>query len=357
MLITTQGFRAFNEYDFSSTLAAQIKKIQDEVGLIIKSGNSADISKLSDKYKILPLTFYPEQITLTIESAEIPAEYFPQSYWVERGEHYKKDVIRFHLPFSGDKSLLKCAPSPRILQTEEIDIIDNDIVFEVIKFSDETGPITQEKEKVIKFLLSQSEYLNRQIEQYNSNIDKAISEAEQKTNIEISKDEDFFKQLGIPKKEEFKNNSQVIEKSSNLTEKKLTEFDVFICHASEDKDFVNILAQSLKDAGFSVWYDSFVVGWGDDLRPTIDNGLKNSRYGIVIFSKAFLSKKKWTEYELNGLFSKEKNGKNVILPIWHNITREDISQYSLTFADRIAKKSDNINEIILELKTILESKR
>lgn len=353
MLITRQGFRAFNEYELSTTLSAQINKLQGEVAIMVKNGDTSQISTISEKYKISPLVFYPEKITLTVETAEIPAEYFPHNYWVEPGEQYTKDILRIHLPFTGDKELLRCAPSPRILQTEQVDIIGNEIVFEVIKFSDDVNSINHEKDRVMKFLQDQSQYLNRQIEQYNNNIEKVISDAQQKTSTEISKEEDFLKQLGIPKREASVNPSHTVIKPSHVTEKKLTEYDVFISHASEDKKFVDELAKSLEGSGFSVWYDSFVVGWGDDLRSTIDNGLKNSRYGIVVFSKAFFAKKKWTEYELDGLFSKEKNGKNVILPIWHNITREDVSEYSPTFADRIAKKSDNINDIVVDLKKLL----
>ena len=113
------------------------------------------------------------------------------------------------------------------------------------------------------------------------------------------------------------------------------------------------LAETLKNSGLEVWYDEFQVGWGDDLRPAIDNGLLNSSYGLVIFSKSFLGKKKWTEYELNGLFSKEKQGKKVILPIWHDIERSDLEEYSPTFADRIALKSDSISKIVSELRKLL----
>jgi len=90
---------------------------------------------------------------------------------------------------------------------------------------------------------------------------------------------------------------------SRVLSKKTKKFDVFICHASEDKAFVEKLAEELRVAGIEVWYDDFQLGWGDDLRPAIDNGLKNSLYGLVVLSKSFLAKKKWTEYELNGLFA------------------------------------------------------
>lgn len=132
------------------------------------------------------------------------------------------------------------------------------------------------------------------------------------------------------------------------------EYDFFICHASEDKDeFVKPLADALKKHGFKVWYDGFIIGWGDDLRPKIDEGLIKSKYGLVVLSKNFFKKKKWTEHELSSLYSKESVGNKVILPIWHKITKKDVSKYSLHLADRISLPSDNISNIIRECKKLI----
>jgi len=90
-----------------------------------------------------------------------------------------------------------------------------------------------------------------------------------------------------------------------------------------------------------VWFDKTNLEWGDDLRASIDRGLTACRYGIVVFSQAFLRKKKWTEYELNSLFAFEQPGKKVILPIWHGITRDDLLEYGAAFADRLAKVSSS----------------
>jgi hypothetical protein len=60
---------------------------------------------------------------------------------------------------------------------------------------------------------------------------------------------------------------------------------------------------------------------------SIDHGLKNCIYGIVVFSKAFLAQKKWTEYELSGLFALEEPGRTRILPIWHGITETEMKAY------------------------------
>jgi hypothetical protein len=114
-------------------------------------------------------------------------------------------------------------------------------------------------------------------------------------------------------------------------------YDVFICHASEDKDsFVRPLAAALRDSHLEVWYDEFSLVVGDSLRESIDKGLSKSRYGIVVLSPAFFSKK-WPLRELNGLVAREMSGQNsVILPVWHNITAQQILEYSPPLADRKA---------------------
>ena len=51
------------------------------------------------------------------------------------------------------------------------------------------------------------------------------------------------------------------------------EYDLFISHASEDKDdFVRPLANALKSLGVKVWYDEFTLKIGDSLRGSIDRG-------------------------------------------------------------------------------------
>ena len=117
------------------------------------------------------------------------------------------------------------------------------------------------------------------------------------------------------------------------------EYDVFISHASEDKEtFVNDLVQALMNRGIKVWYDSQNIEWGDSLRTKIDNGLRNASFGIVVLSNNFISKG-WTRYELEGLFNIEMTKGKTILPIWHNITKQQVMDFSPTLAGRMALTS------------------
>lgn len=133
------------------------------------------------------------------------------------------------------------------------------------------------------------------------------------------------------------------------------EYDVFISHASEDKEsFADALCKELREAGIKVWYDTLSIAWGDSLRAKIDNGLKKSKYGIVIISRDYI-KKGWTQYELDGLFQREMTGGKTILPIWHNITKQEVEEFSHTLAGRKALNSSSMTpaEIANELRMIL----
>jgi hypothetical protein len=128
-------------------------------------------------------------------------------------------------------------------------------------------------------------------------------------------------------------------------------YDVFICHASEDKDdFVRPLAEKLRQHHLDVWYDEFSLKIGDSLTQKIDDGLSKSKYGIVVLSQNFF-KKPWAKRELNGLTSREMiEGKDLILPIWHRLTVQDVMQYSPPLADKKAgSSSEGINALIRDL--------
>jgi hypothetical protein len=113
-------------------------------------------------------------------------------------------------------------------------------------------------------------------------------------------------------------------------------YDVFISHASEDKDDVaRPLAKELRKFGFSVWFDEFSLKVGDSLRRTIDRGLRLSRFGVIILSKDFFAKN-WPQYELNGLVSREIEGKKVILPVWHGVTKKEVEHFSPPLSDKVA---------------------
>jgi len=131
-------------------------------------------------------------------------------------------------------------------------------------------------------------------------------------------------------------------------------WDVFISHASEDKSEIAApLAHGLRALGFRVWYDEFSLRLGDSLREAIDRGLSGSKYGVVVLSENFFAKH-WPQQELNGLATREVDGKKLILPVWHNLSFERVREFSPTLADRVAaKSSEGLEAVISRIASVI----
>ncbi len=208
---------------------------------------------------------------------------------------------------------------------------------------------------------------NRQIERLNNDIvkskskqadiNKKLGEKQEKftsKQIELNKEQERI-QKQIIKNQKDMEQRQIINiqeyKSIQNDEQINKKYDFFISHASEDKkDVAEPLAKELEKLGANVWYDKFTLKVGDSLRKSIDSGLANSKYGIVILTSTYF-KKFWTEKELNGLFSRYSEGACKILPIWHNVSKEEVSKYSPILSDILGLKTADytIEEIAKQL--------
>lgn len=155
---------------------------------------------------------------------------------------------------------------------------------------------------------------------------------------------------------------QLLQSPATIANETLSdeEYDVFVSHAYEDKEsFVDEFVEALRNQGLKVWYDTDKLKWGDSMREKIDKGLAKSRYGVVVLSPNYIAEHKyWTKAELNGLFQVETVNGKTILPIWHNLTKKQVVEYSPIIADRKAMTTALMTpqEIAEALKELFTSK-
>ena len=195
---------------------------------------------------------------------------------------------------------------------------------------------------------------NSQLRKYQINLTKEQEKERKKIEREHL---DFQRNLNYELEKQKRLTSETIRiQKTEITNVPQKDYDVFISHSSEDKeDFVRPLASELKNLGIKVWYDEFELKLGDSLRRSIDQGLVNSKYGIVVLSTSFF-KRNWTQYELDGFVNREMNGLKVILPIWHKVSKDEVQSFSPSLADKVALNSSiySVKEIANEIKEILK---
>src|SRR5262245_9376992 len=116
--------------------------------------------------------------------------------------------------------------------------------------------------------------------------------------------------------------------------------DVFICHASEDKlRFVEPLASALIQRGLTVWYDRLGIGLSDDVVGRIDEGLRESRFAVVLISQRIFRDgkllKPWASLELSALVNQEfVTGQQRIFAVRCDLSHEELTARSPILATR-----------------------
>ncbi len=136
---------------------------------------------------------------------------------------------------------------------------------------------------------------------------------------------------------------------------KAPKYDVFVSHAWEDRDIAAKLSEVLQREGLEVWFSGCELRPGDRLRRSIDRGVVESRYGLVILSQDFLNLSKyWTQYELDGLTQLEVEGRKVIIPVWFNVTASGIRSVAPSLADRIAIPwTDDLQSVMRQVLSVV----
>lgn len=117
-------------------------------------------------------------------------------------------------------------------------------------------------------------------------------------------------------------------------------YDVFLSHASEDKDDVaRPLATHLLARQISVFFDESRdsgIQIGGSIARCIDQALATSRFGVVVVSAAFFERdfqRSWRRAELDCFLIREvREDRDVIVPVLHGVTPEQVADHSLLLA-------------------------
>lgn len=132
-------------------------------------------------------------------------------------------------------------------------------------------------------------------------------------------------------------------------------WDVFVSHASEDKvAFVDGLVAGLKAVGLKVWYDRSEMTGGGGVVRTLDEGLRNSRFCVVVLSPNYFAKQ-WTRAELDAVLHNDLSlGGARTLPVLFNMKASDIAQHHVLLADRRIV-ADAANDLTTVIKALLNA--
>jgi hypothetical protein len=103
--------------------------------------------------------------------------------------------------------------------------------------------------------------------------------------------------------------------------------DAFVSYASEQRTEAREIAGALKALGFDIWYDELNLRVGDSLLGRIEQGLADSKAGVLLISREYLDKP-WTRAEMDSLVRDYVQGAKKLVPIRLGVSADDVAAKS-----------------------------
>ena len=146
----------------------------------------------------------------------------------------------------------------------------------------------------------------------------------------------------------------------------MSDYDLFLSHASEDKDWCEMLAERLRTEGVRVWFDGWELKPGDNLNARIDDGLEQSRKIVAVWTtNYFRDDKVWTLAESyakqnNDVLARERplipllREDCKIKPLFHQLIHidfrndDDFENQSRAFAARLTKLGVKVDALFFD---------
>ncbi len=353
----------FQKADIYSVTGGLKQKLKEAFRTIPDSALEADpvavSAKLIEEFSLnVPVVDQDKKHALTKET-DIDVSQDPMRHILNRSKPFyvRGTEVRVVIPFEGDGWMFDVRPTMFTSNPPVAEVQKDELHF-VYKLPSAGFDVDGDVSRRLSHLNQYLQSLRDSAEIFKAELQQLVSSFIEQRKRERGTHTQIISSLKMLVRKEETGPTHPIKPArpaeSKSAAKPEDEWDVFVSHASEDKEAIATpLAEALRANGLRVWYDDSSLRLGDSLRGSIDRGLARSRYGVVILSGHFFSKH-WPTQELNGLATREVGSQKVILPVWHGVGFAEVRGYSVTLADRMAVQTkDGLAHVVEKIMAVV----
>ncbi|SRR6266508_919177 len=198
-----ESFDIFGEAELRGYLEEYVNRLNAQV-----RGEGADyllnvqveeyVEHLVHSFTVEGLVLNVSGVTVDSHERDIPAEQFPGSFDVRRGGHYRKQVVRYHVPFSGNEDLLRYVPSSRLMWSAPVFLQGGEVCFEVIDFHNDPELIKSQANLILRNMGTQAENVAKEVERYNGNLRATAGQLVAERRRQLEGQKGVLSSLGVP---------------------------------------------------------------------------------------------------------------------------------------------------------------
>ena len=194
-------FRKVALHNFLETCLNELnREVQSEdKNKLLNMNETKYIAYLVNRYQIDPLVFFWDKKYITECEEMISGALFPSSsVFIEKDKKYSKQIITYHIPYTGNKNLLNCSRSNFLGWSIEVEVEGSEISFDIINWSDDAEEIKRKAEEIISNIQKQENYIKKEICGYNSDLENKAYKIFQDRKIVILKQYNLADSLDVP---------------------------------------------------------------------------------------------------------------------------------------------------------------
>lgn len=186
---------------FQRAVDAIQSTIENETENYILNANETEYAEHLESKHILDVPeLHFDQVNADSYEADVPAEYFPTSFHVYDGKKYKKEIIQFFIPCSGNINLLAYSPDNIISigGGGNFEIKGDSIMTEFINFSNNAEEINRNYQSEVNGVYSNYNRLRKDIIAFNNSLKNHIQSVFSQRKAKLLSKNNLLSSLGVP---------------------------------------------------------------------------------------------------------------------------------------------------------------
>jgi hypothetical protein len=322
----------FSEYDLRAVLEAQLASVDDHVLKI--DGRRFDTetddllaASVASTLVVSPLELLEDQISVSSTDTKVDVRYDSDRAIRDRSQPFFIDGIEvtYHLPFAGERQLLKCRPNTATYNPPRAVIgSSNELSFPYDQANRDVAATKGLFHQDLATIKQWVPWVNQQVTDYNSSLETRVRSRVQQRRQELARTHTDLASLGYAVRSEAPSQPtqaprpDAPARRESRRKQKRREYDVALSFAGEDRAYVEQVAEQLLALGVSVFYDRFeqVNLWGEDLAEHLGQVYSRDSHFVVVFASRPYAAKAWPNHEKQFALSRHLKGDTGrILPV------------------------------------------
>lgn len=196
--------RIFAERELSEVLRAQLQALKDEIekedrNKILNVNETEYVQYLVSRYHIDLLDFRWDETSASDRETNIESVRSPYGrFAAHQPESYRRQVITYYIAYSGDKALLTCAPSSRLMWSTDIEVDNESISFSIVNWQDDPNQIKGEADRTIENIKRQAESVNGEVNSFNQRLESEVQAGVKRRKDKLLSQSNLLSSLGVP---------------------------------------------------------------------------------------------------------------------------------------------------------------